>query len=293
MADPLSTALTHLTNLVSFKSSLRLLIIAGSIICCWVFIEPKLSPLKIPNELSLTLITIIGFSLGALISSILFGTFDLSKELINKKFDTIKKKAELQKKEEIKHANHIKKTDHLKGSFDDYSDYAKSILLKLKDNDCVIAMEDTTLHGHNKAFLGLLDGEIVLPLHQLDKTTTLCTINPLYKKCLNELFERKHRSEVEHLFNTNPNGFELLLEQFKDNTNSDDFIFNIASLCYENRYKYSPVINYNLSYEGDYIESCNIKFYITDHHYTYFAEKTDIPVRSYILGNYKKQKAST
>lgn len=84
MADPLATVLTQLTNLVSFRSSLRLLIIAGSIICGWTFIKPELSPLNLPSELLPTLIIVIGFSLGALLSSILFSGFDLIINVLKK-----------------------------------------------------------------------------------------------------------------------------------------------------------------------------------------------------------------
>ncbi|EKI30960.1 hypothetical protein, partial [Escherichia coli] len=242
MTDPLSTVLSHLTNLVSFRSSLRLLIIAGSIIGCWVLVEPKLGQFKIPNELSITLITIIGFSLGALLSSILFGIVDLFIRFTKEKLIVRQNKLALDKKEEEKRRNDLKKIQLLKISFNDYSHFAKAILLKLKDNDCTIQLERSTDDEHNKAFLGLLDGEIVLPLHRLDKTTTLCTINPIYRNILTDLFEQKHRKEVEDLLSSNPDGLDILLSKFKNKTYKEEHIFNIPYVIFQNRYNYTPVI---------------------------------------------------
>ena len=186
MADPIATVLSHLTNLVTFRSSLRLLIIAGSIICCWVFIEPKLSPFKLPNELSLTLITVIGFSFGALLSATLFNTLDLVIKFATKKIDLRNKQREIQHK----------KVELFKKSFNDYSLDAKEILLKLKDNDCTIESGTTVGEAHNNALLGLLENKIILPQHRLDKRHTYCTINPLYKDAIIQAFDEKHRKEV-------------------------------------------------------------------------------------------------
>lgn len=85
MADPLSTILSQLANLASFKSSLRLLIICASIIFSWVYIQSLLLPFNIQNELLLTLLTVIGFSLGAILSSMFFATFDSLTKVVKRK----------------------------------------------------------------------------------------------------------------------------------------------------------------------------------------------------------------
>lgn len=291
MSDPLSTVLSHLTNLVSFRSSLRLLMIAGSIIGCWVLVEPRLNQFKIPNELAITLITIIGFSLGALLSSILFGIVDLIIRLTKEKLDTRQKNLALDKKEEENKINNLKKIQLLKTSFNDYSHFAKNILLKLKDNDCTIQLERSTDAEHNKAFLGLLEGEIILPLHRLDKTTTLCTINPIYKNAISDLFEEKHRKEVENLLDLNPDGLKMLLKKLHNKSYKEDYIFNIVYVIYQNRYNYTPVIKHELFEEGDYIDNCNIHFYISEHHYPYLSKILGVNIRDYILGNFNEERA--
>lgn len=188
MADPLATVLSHLTNLVSFRSSLRLLIIAGSIIFCWVFIAPMLPPFKLPSELSLGLITVIGFSFGALTSSILFNSVDFIYSFTKNRIQLRKNKLDLQKQAAEKEISERKKLDLFKSSFNDYSFQAKNIMLKLNKSDCTIALESYSESEHNKAFMGLLESKIILPLHRLDKKTTFCTINPLYKNVINQLF---------------------------------------------------------------------------------------------------------
>ncbi|MFU0909820.1 hypothetical protein [Kluyvera intermedia] len=114
MADPLATVLTHITNLVSFRSSLRLLVIACSIILCWIYIEPHLNLLKIPKEVSITLITIIGFSIGALISACCFGITDFSIKHFNKIIHNREKTKETIKKNEDIEADNNKKEGCLK-----------------------------------------------------------------------------------------------------------------------------------------------------------------------------------
>ncbi|PHP93139.1 hypothetical protein CBF17_013880, partial [Pantoea agglomerans] len=91
MADPFSTIIGQLANLVSFKSALRLLVIAGSIITCWAWIQPRLITLQIPAELLSTVIVVIGFSLGALVTSIAFSIFDSINNLISTKIKERKK----------------------------------------------------------------------------------------------------------------------------------------------------------------------------------------------------------
>lgn len=288
MADPISTVLSHLTNLVTFRSSLRLLIIAGSIICCWVFIEPKLSPFKLPNELSLTLITVIGFSFGALLYATLFNILDLAVKIAIKKIKSRKEQLEIQKEEEAKIANDFQKVELFKNSFNDYSRDAKEILLKLKDNDCTIESGTTIGEAHNNAFLGLLESKIILPQHRLDKRHTFCTINPLYKNVINQLFDEKHQKEVDEVFSLESNELNMLLKKFKNKTFEENHVFNIVYNIYQDRYNYMPIIKHEFYHEGDFIENCNIQFYISEPHYPFICEKVGTEVRGYILGNYKE-----
>lgn len=289
MADPLATVLTHLTNLVSFKSSLRLLIIAASIICSWVFIEPSLSPFNLPSELSLTLITVIGFSLGALASSILFSSLGLVINYTKSNVSARKNKLELQNQAIKKENADRRKIELIRSSFDDYSYSARNILLKLKDNDCTIALDSYRDSEHNQAFLGLLESKIVLPEHRLDKNTTFCTINPLYKKVIKQLFEEKHRKDVEALFDLNPEGFKGLIKKFQNLTYKEEHIFNIAYFMYNNRYNYTPVIKHELYELGEFIDNCNIQFYIPEHYYPFVCEKMGAEIRSYVLGKYSEE----
>ncbi|MBJ5867337.1 hypothetical protein JGL56_06300 [Salmonella enterica subsp. enterica serovar Derby] len=291
MADPLATVLSHLTNLVSFRSSLRLLIIAGSIICSWVFIAPMLTPFKLPSELSLGLITVIGFSIGALTYSILFNSVDFIYSSIKKRILLQKNKLELQKQAAEKEINDRKEIDLFKSSFNDYSFQAKNIMLKLNKSDSTITLEPYSDSEHNKAFMGLLESRIILPLHRLDKKTTFCTINPLYKPVINQLFEFKHRKEVDDLFDLNPDGLKMLMKNFLDFTLDENHIFRIPFVSYQNRYNYQPVIKNEIYELGEYIDNCNIQFYIDDHHYPYVHEKFGAEIRSYILGNYNEERA--
>ncbi|EJV1263976.1 hypothetical protein ACE3IK_08365 [Enterobacter hormaechei subsp. xiangfangensis] len=289
MADPIATVLSHLTNLVTFRSSLRLLIIAGSIICCWVFIEPKLSPFKLPNELSLTLITVIGFSFGALLSATLFNSLDLVIKFATKKIDLRNKQREIQKEEETRKANEHQKVELFKKSFNDYSLDAKEILLKLKDNDCTIESGTTVGEAHNNALLGLLENKIILPQHRLDKRHTYCTINPLYKDAIIQAFDEKHRKEVDEVFSLESNDLNMLLKKFSNKTYEDNHVFNIVHSIYRNRYNYMPVIKHEFYDEGDFIENCNIQFYVSDPHYPFVCEKLGSEIRGYILGNYNEE----
>lgn len=72
MAEPLTPIINQLANIVSFKSALRLLLIAAGIIVCWVKLPQHLMLYHLPSELSITLVTLVGFALGALFSSLIF-----------------------------------------------------------------------------------------------------------------------------------------------------------------------------------------------------------------------------
>jgi len=263
--------------------------IAGSIICCWVFIEPKLNPFKLPNELSLTLITVIGFSLGALLSATLFNTFDLAIKFVTRKIDSINKQRETKKEEEARKANELRKVELFKKSFNDYSPDAKEILLKLKDDDCTIESGTTVGESHNNALLGLLENKIILPQHRIDKKHTYCTINSLYKDAIIQLFDEKHRKEVDEVFSLDSNDLKMLLKKFSNKTYEDIHVFNIVQGIYRNRYNYMPVIKHEFYEEGDFIDNCNIQFYFSDPHYPFVCEKLGSEIRGYILGNYKEE----
>lgn len=292
MADPLATVLTHITNLVSFRSSLRLLVIAGSIILCWIYIEPHLNPLKIPKELSITLITIIGFSIGALISAFCFGITDFSIKHLNKIIHNREKTKETLKKNEEIEADNNKKRRLLESSFSEYSYNATNILLQLNNKDTAIRLEDSTLSEHNKSFAGLIDGEIIHVLHKIDKSTFFCTINPIYKETIKNLFIIKHKNEVDNLVDEDNTAIKKLIDIFKNDSEKEEYVFNIDNDIMEDRYNFKPVIQHEFYVKGDFFENCNIQFYITEHHYPHLVEKLGGKVRNYILGHYISRRPS-
>ncbi|UXO68918.1 hypothetical protein [Pantoea dispersa] len=282
MADPFSTIIGHLANLVSFKSSLRLLVIAGAIIASWVWVQPELKPLQIPAELQLTIIVAIGFSIGALLTSVTFAIFDCLRNFISATNEKrIKSKKDIQDKENeleiIKNKNKL-----LVNSFDSYSFHAKSILLKLLNKDDSIKLEDF-YKEYNDAFKGLLEGKIVLILKVIDKRVSFCTINPIYKDTLTQLFEDKHKNEVDQLFAQKPEGFDKLISLFKDVTREENHIFEIDNSVFGSKFSYQPAIKYKKYSEGEFIGDCNIQFYIDDHHLSYMVEKAGQQLKEYIL----------
>lgn len=289
MADPFATVLTHLTNLVSFRSSLRLLIISGSIICCWVFIAPKLTPLSLPSELSLTLITVIGFSFGALLFSAIFNTLDFTVNFIKDKLNAKKKLALLEKVKKEKRDNDLKNIELVKKSFNDYSVHARDILFKLNKNDCTIGMGSGFGPSYKDAINGLLDSGIVIVLHRLEKEAAFCTINPLYKDAINQSFDEKHRKEVAELLERNPDGLKSLIKKLQNKTNVERFVFNIPRITFINRFNYTPIIKTELYEEGEFIDNCNIQFYISERHYSFLSEKLGTDIREYILGFVKEE----
>ncbi|MBD8118497.1 hypothetical protein IFR07_16510 [Pantoea agglomerans] len=283
MADPFSTFIGHLANLISFKSSLRLLIIAGSIIACWVYIRPELVPLKIPSELLVSVVVAIGFSIGALISSVIYYISDqitsAIKKLILKRRE---KKKELEDKENLEILND-EKNRLLINSFDEYSYSAKEILLKLLYKDCAIRIEDSNVSHFNVAFMGLLEGKIILILNRIDKKTSFCTINPIYKESLLRIYNDKHQHEVNELFSINPEGLDKLISLFKETSHSEDKLFTIDDSVYSNRYRYTPAIKFEAYSDDEFGEDCDIQFYIDDHHFPFIVEKCGPKLRGYIL----------
>lgn len=286
MADPISTALTYLSNLVSFKAPLRLLIISCAIICSWVFVEPELKPFKIPNELSITLITIIGFSIGALLSSILFSLFEFIMSAIRTRRKKQQEALKKLKLDEARIKHQVEMVELFKKSFDSYSYDAKKILLSLKKAGTTIRIHETTVSDLNKAFVGLCDNEIIIRRHKIDKTSFFCEINPIYKECIDSLFDFKHHSDIEELFTSEPKGLMTLLKKFQDNQKPEDYVFNISSVTYNNRYNYSPVILFESFAEGEYIEGCNLNFYINEHYHPLVCEKLNKNVRENVLGRH-------
>ena len=290
MADPLSPIISQLANLVTVKSCLRLLLICCCIILCWVFIQPKLLPLTLPSELTVTLITIIGFSIGALFASVLFSITDSIFKIID---CTLKKRNEQIKKYSDELARNLEKEEKLnifKKSLEDYPQPAKKILLELTIKDSAITESNFSTDPHNKAFLGLLSNKTILPLNRIDKSTVFCTINPIYKDYLKNYFESIHRSDVENLFsNKHILGLNLLLKRFTDTANDENYVFSIDDIVYSERYLYSPVIQFEEYEEGEFIDNCNIQFYITEHHYEYFSERFSDDIREYVLGYYNEK----
>lgn len=116
-----------------------------------------------------------------------------------------------------------------------------------------------------------------------------CAINPLYKKVIKQLFEEKHRKDVEALFDLNPDGFKGLIKKFQNLRYKEEHIFNIAYCMYNNRYSYTPVIKHELYELGEFIDTCNIQFYIPEHYYPLICEKMGAEIRSCVLGNYSEE----
>lgn len=290
MADPFSTILSQIANLVSFKSSLRLLLIAASIIFSWVYIQPFLLPFNIQNELGITLLTAIGFSIGALLSSCLFTLSELLIGLVKNKIENKKKERNLIKEQLKKFQADFDKNEILKVSFQDYSLQAKEILLTLLKKDSTIHSHDSSFDPHNIAFLGLLENKIVLPLNRIDKSKTFCTLNPTFKDTVKELFDTIHKSQIDELIASQLDGFENLILKFKENSNDQEFIFDIENIVYINRYAYSPVIRFEEYEDDEFIGNCNIQFYTEDHYHQHLEEALGCTLRDYILGRHDPER---
>jgi len=282
MADPFSTIIGQLANLVSFKSALRLLVIAGSIIACWAWVQPRLVDLKIPAELLSTIIVVIGFSLGALVTSITFSIFDSINNLVSNNIEKRKKAIDDFQKEAAELEKNNKKNELLTKSFDSYSADAKSILLKLIKKDDSINL-DQRYQSYKDAFKGLLDGEIVIILKVIDKNVTFCTINPIFKNTMNNLFDKKHKAEVDDLFGIKPYGLDELILLFKDSIVGSEHVFRLDADIYQNKFNFTPVIKHETYYGGEMIEDCNVQFYFDDHHYPFMVDKLGLPLRDFIL----------
>lgn len=282
MADPFSTIIGQLANIVSFKSALRLLVIAGSIIACWAWVQPRLINLKIPAELLSTIIVVIGFSLGALVTSIAFSIFDSINNLLITKIEKRKQAINNLQKEEAVLEKNNKENELLIKSFDSYSSNAKSILLKLINEDDKIDLAYAN-QSYKDAFKGLIDGKIVIILKVIDKNTTFCTINPIFKDTMNNLFDKKHKREVNDLFERNPSGLDKLILLFKDNTLGGEHVFGLDADIDKNVYHFQPVIKYSNYYLGAPSEGYNVRFYIDDHHYPFMVEQLGHPLRDFIL----------
>ncbi|PIF13917.1 hypothetical protein [Candidatus Pantoea floridensis] len=289
MADPFSTILTQITNLVSFKSSIRLLIIAASIIFCWVYIQPLILPFNIQSELSTALISVIGFAIGALLSSALFFVYDYIAGSIKNKIENNKKTRERIQEEFKKAEDDFRKNEILKSSFNDYSAQAKKILLTLLKKDSTIQIDDLYSDVHKKAFLGLLENKLVIPLNRIDKSMTFCTLNPTFRETIKTLFDNKHNAEVEELISSQAEGFDKLTSKFKDDSNEDNFIFDIEHSVYINRYTYSPVIRFEEYDEHEFIDDCNIQFYIEEHYLEQLIKNLGFNLRGYILGKHNPE----
>ena len=282
MADPFSTIIGQLANIVSFKSALRLLVIAGSIIACWAWVQPRLINLQIPAELLSTIIVVIGFSLGALVTSIAFSIFDSINNLIITKIEKNKKAIiDLQKEEAVLEKNN-KENELLIKSFDIYSSDAKSILLKLISKDDKINIHYMS-QTYRDAFKGLIDGKIVIILKVIDTNTTFCTINPIFRDTINNLFDEKHKREVNDLFERNPSGLDKLILLFKDNTLGKEHVFGLDADIDKNDYYFKPVIKNESYYPGEVSEGHNVQYYIDDHHYPFMVEQLGNPLRGFVL----------
>ncbi|CAM6269260.1 hypothetical protein ENINCK372B1_05035 [Enterobacter intestinihominis] len=83
----------------------------------------------------------------------------------------------------------------------------------------------------------------------------------------------------------------MLMKIFQDNTFDEEHIFNIPFVSYQNRYNYQPVIKNEIYELGEFIDNCNIQFYIDEHHYPYVHEKLGAEIRSYILCNFNEERA--
>jgi hypothetical protein len=197
----------------------------------------------------------------------------------------------LQENEEYNH----KKIELIKRSFNDYSSSAHEILLKLKDDDCTVTLR---LHddNYNTAFDGLIESEVVLIQHKLEKNTFCCTINPLYKEAIKQSFEERYRKEVDELFELNPTEFNMLIKKFQNLTHKEDHVFNIVNIIYKKRYNYYPIIKFKVfelgkacDNRGKVIDNLNIYFYIPDEYYPFICEKLGGEVRKFVFGNYNEE----
>ncbi|UWS30315.1 hypothetical protein [Erwinia pyrifoliae] len=169
MADPLTPIINQLANIFSFKSALRLLLIAAGVIVCWVKLPQHLMHYHLPSELSITLVTLVGFALGALFSSLIFSVSEYFLRKFYQHLDNKKKRAEIRHQEILIEEKNVEKIAIFKRSFVKYSPYAKEILVTILRKDTAIKEDDFDNSPRNLSFRGLVKNEIVTPLEQIEK----------------------------------------------------------------------------------------------------------------------------
>lgn len=285
MTDPLTPIINQLANLVSFKSALRLLLIAFGIIICWIHLQSYLENFKLPNELSITLVTIIGFSFGALISAILFTTFDYIKKMAYYFYNKKQEKKEHLKKMALITNQKAERISIFKQSFEEYSHEAKNILFQLTIKDKALKITDWQDSETNITFKGLHENKIIIILEKIDKKTFFCTINPLYKAFLNDYFKEQHKKHLHDVMSRELASFNILLVFFKNTEKDENHVFKIGIDVYSERYSHTPVILHEDCEIGDYEEECNTVYSIPDQYHELLSKIMGVELRYYILAN--------
>lgn len=127
----------------------------------------------LPSELIITLVTLVGFALGALISSLIFSVSECFLREIYQYLDNKKKRAEIHYQEILIEEKNVEEIEIFKRSFVEYSPYAKEILVTLFRKDSAIKEDDFDNSPRNLSLRGLVKNEIVIPLEQIEKNLFL------------------------------------------------------------------------------------------------------------------------
>lgn len=293
MADPLTPIINQLSNLVSFKSALRLLLIACGVILCWINAQPYIEKYNLPNELAITLVTIVGFSLGALTSVIIFSTFDLIKTLVSIFFKKRKDNKEKKEKSDLLAIQESERISVFKKSLEEYSFEAMQILLVLSIKDKAIQLNGWADSPTNIAFRGLQENKIIIILEAIDKKTFFCTINPFFKKVIVDYFNKKHTDEINILISSENEGFKVIMELFKKKEKEEMHVFELGIDVYSERYFLTPVIKHEEYEINEFKENCNIQFYIENHYHKLLEEITHSELRYCFLANFDDKRMIT
>lgn len=291
MADPVSPLLNYLSNLMTARASFRLLLVICSIILCWMKVEPYLLGMEIPTELVVTLVVLTGFSTGSLLSILVFNSIDYllgkAKSLIKKRRLKKEKKDEREKEEIVLR----EKTEILARSLPEYSRKAEEILNKLLEKDC--SLHIGTSKDVDIAINGLIDGDIIHVLSIIDETIYFCTINPLYRECIENFYEEKIMQQINDFLEKEEN-IDFLIELFSDNKNDITHTFEFPKNIVNSTYNYGPVIlrktffGNKVRFKNVEIYNCDFKLYILPKYHKALSEKLNMKLRDFVFCHYQK-----
>lgn len=292
MADPITPLLNYLSNLLTAKASLRLLITILFVVFCFTNVQPYLLKFNIPSEFSATLAVLIGFAIGSLTSSFLFSLYDNALKLIKNIANKRKLKVEKLASEQNEIQENNKKIEILQKSLYYYSEDAQKILIKLLNDDSSLEL-GCHLQTDN-AIRGMIDGEVILVIDKIEKTRLFCTINPIYRECISKHFDDIFANDLDDFFMDIPDGAELLINLFSNKIEDDSHVFTIPNDFYNYRFNFKPIflnetysVMVKVRFGGKLITDCDIQFYINPNHYELLCKKLGVELREFILCRYE------